>query len=100
LVAEHDGRLAGFKIGYEVSADEFYSWVGGVIPEFRMRHLAVSMLEAQERWAARNGYNKISVKTESRFPAMLQLLLTCGYRRVGTEEAGGKLLLERTITQK
>ena len=36
LVAYINGKLAGFKIGYERDTDgSFYSWMGGVLPAFR-----------------------------------------------------------------
>lgn len=35
LTATFQGVLAGYKIGYRISDDEFYSWLGGVIPAYR-----------------------------------------------------------------
>lgn len=30
LVALDNGKVVGFKVGYEQDANEFYSWIGGV----------------------------------------------------------------------
>ena len=44
LVAEEDGALLGFKIGYEQEADTFYSWLGGVNSQARGNGVAQSLL--------------------------------------------------------
>lgn len=71
--------LAGFKLGYEQEETIFYSWLGGVASDFRRLGLAQSLLEYQETWARRQGYNHIQVKTLNRFPAMLNLLISNQY---------------------
>lgn len=43
LVAEKSGELLGFKVGYESDTpDTFYSWMGGVRPEFRGKGIATA----------------------------------------------------------
>ncbi|MFG7352656.1 GNAT family N-acetyltransferase [Shewanella oncorhynchi] len=79
LVAYLEGELAGFKLGYEQEETIFYSWLGGVASDFRRLGLAQSLLEYQETWARRQGYNHIQVKTLNRFPAMLNLLISNQY---------------------
>ncbi|MGR3970585.1 GNAT family N-acetyltransferase [Shewanella sp. 1180_01] len=79
LVAYVEGELAGFKLGYEQEEAIFYSWLGGVASDFRRLGLAQSLLEYQETWARRQGYNHIQVKTMNRFPAMLNLLISNQY---------------------
>ncbi|MCS6114012.1 GNAT family N-acetyltransferase [Shewanella baltica] len=79
LVAYVEGELAGFKLGYEQEEAIFYSWLGGVASDFRRLGLAQSLLEYQETWACRQGYNHIQVKTMNRFPAMLNLLISNQY---------------------
>ncbi|AVI65717.1 GNAT family N-acetyltransferase [Shewanella sp. WE21] len=79
LVAYVEGELAGFKLGYEQEETIFYSWLGGVAFDFRRLGLAQSLLEYQETWARRQGYNHIQVKTMNRFPAMLNLLISNQY---------------------
>ena len=79
LVAEQEGELVGVKIGYALSEQVFYSWLGGVAPRGRGRGVAQALLEAQEEWAREQGYSAIRVKSRNRFPAMLRLLLRNGY---------------------
>ncbi|TON38836.1 GNAT family N-acetyltransferase, partial [Vibrio parahaemolyticus] len=79
LVAEKNGAIVGFKIGYELDEDTFYSWFGGVAPQARNEGVAQMLLEAQEEWVAEQGYKTLKVKSRNQFPAMLRLLLRNGY---------------------
>lgn len=48
LVAEKEGELLGFKVGYQsVRPDTFYSWMGGVRLEFRGKGIATALAEEQ-----------------------------------------------------
>ncbi|MEZ8240599.1 GNAT family N-acetyltransferase [Vibrio splendidus] len=79
LVAEEAGVLLGFKIGYELDENTFYSWFGGVSPLARNKGVAQAQLDAQEQWAQEQGYKQLKVKSRNQFPAMLRLLLRNGY---------------------
>ncbi|EHR1106997.1 GNAT family N-acetyltransferase [Vibrio parahaemolyticus] len=79
LVAEKNDAIVGFKIGYELNEDTFYSWFGGVAPQARNEGVAQMLLEAQEEWVAEQGYKTLKVKSRNQFPAMLRLLLRNGY---------------------
>ncbi|APW41822.1 GNAT family N-acetyltransferase [Rhodoferax saidenbachensis] len=82
LIAEIDGQPAGFKVGYALSCDHFYSWVGGVLPAYRKRGIAQFLLAAQEEWVWANGYQRITVKTSHQFPAMVAMLEKNAYSRL------------------
>ncbi|MFC5079254.1 Acetyltransferase (GNAT) family protein [Vibrio thalassae] len=79
LVAENDGKLLGFKIGYQVDDANFYSWFGGVSPLARKQGVAQILMEYQEHWAKQQGYQHITVKSRNQFPSMLRLLIKNGY---------------------
>ncbi|MEZ9655589.1 GNAT family N-acetyltransferase [Vibrio splendidus] len=79
LVAEEAGVLLGFKIGYELDQQTFYSWFGGVLPLARNKGVAQAQLDAQEQWVKQQGYEQLKVKSRNQFPAMLRLLLRNGY---------------------
>jgi ribosomal protein S18 acetylase RimI-like enzyme len=79
-IAENQGTLIGFKLGYQISEDEFYSWLGAVIPAYRNSGVAQSLLDFQEGWVIKSGFKSISVKSMNRFPSMLRLLIKNGYR--------------------
>ena len=72
LVALWDGELAGFKVGYPSELPEqFYSWMGGVRPEFRRKGIATALTEEQERWTKEVGFRAVFFKTRNRFPGMI-----------------------------
>ena len=48
-------ELIGFKIGYPYNEDAFYSWVGGVLPNFRQQRIANKLAEEQELAAKISG---------------------------------------------
>lgn len=79
LVAEEGSTLLGFKIGYQLADDTFYSWFGGVSPLARNKGVAQALLNEQERWVESQQYQFLKVKSRNQFPAMLRLLLRNGY---------------------
>lgn len=79
LLAEHQGELVGFKIGYALDNISYYSWFGGVSPQGRRLGVAQALLEAQERDVMDKGYQRLEVKSRNRFTGMLCLLLKNGY---------------------
>ena len=88
VVAEHEGILIGFKLGYPVSTSEFYSWLGGVIPAYRNSGVAQTLLDFQEDWVKISGFKSMSVKSMNRFPSMLRLLIKNGYKIKSVENFG------------
>ena len=79
LVAEEAGVLLGFKVGYELDENTFYSWFGGVSSLARNKGVAQAQLDVQEQWVKQQGYQQLKVKSRNQFPAMLRLLLRNGY---------------------
>ncbi len=78
-IAEQGDELLGFKIGYQLDEDTFYSWFGGVSSEARGKGVAQALLEAQEKWARDHNFQTITVKSRNQFPAMLRLLIRNDY---------------------
>ncbi|MUK25805.1 GNAT family N-acetyltransferase [Aliivibrio fischeri] len=88
LVAVSEGIPVAYKMGYQLSDFEFYSWLGGVVPSARKQGIATQLRVTQEEWAKKHGYEAISVKSMNRYPAMLQLLISSGYHISGYEDEG------------
>ena len=90
LVAEKDGDLLGFKVGYQSDTPAtFYSWMGGVRPEFRGKGIATALAEEQERWAKAQGFAAVFSKTRNRFPGMIQFGIKRGFKIVDLQPKGG-----------
>jgi len=43
LLADEDGQIVGFKVGYQWDANTFYTWLGGVHPAYRRRGIAQAL---------------------------------------------------------
>jgi GNAT superfamily N-acetyltransferase len=84
-----EGECAGFKLGYEKSNSEFYSWLGGVRTQFRGLGIASDLMRAQHDWCRRQEYQKVSTKTKNRYREMLILNVKHGFDVVGTEVSEG-----------
>ncbi|PSW60296.1 GNAT family N-acetyltransferase [Photobacterium kishitanii] len=87
LVAEYQQQLVGVKVGYALSEQVFYSWLGGVLA--CGLGIAQKLLEAQEAWVmAQSSYTTINVKSRNCFPAMVRLLFRNGYAIENMEKKG------------
>ena len=87
LVAFHNDLPVGCKIGYDRYQDgSFYSWLGGVLPEFRKKGIADQLNAKMEKRVSESGYTALVFKTRNKFKSMLQFGLKNGYQIVGFEE--------------
>lgn len=84
LIAEIDNQAAGFKVGYERDG-YWYSWLGGVLPDFRRKGVALALAEAQEAWAKKAGYPHVTFKTRNRHKNMLLFALGRGFQIINYE---------------
>lgn len=84
LIATIDEHPVGFKVGYERNGF-WYSWLGGVLPAYRRRGIALALAEAQEQWARKKGYPHLSFKTLNRHKNMLLFAIGRGFHIIGLE---------------
>lgn len=100
-VAEYEGKIAGFKVGYAKGEQLFYSWMGGVLPEFRQFGVAKALAVEQEKWARAQGFTRIQFKTRNRLKAMLHFALGNGFDIVAVEPRESldeyRILLEKVL---
>lgn len=95
-----DGKLLGFKAGYEQKKSRFYSWIGGVSPLHRGQGIAGQLMKTQHNWCYHHGYTSIQTKTKNRWKQMLILNLKHGFDVIGTytDETGEpKIILEKRL---
>jgi len=105
LVAWMGTSAAGFKVGYERDDDgSFYSWMGGMLPDFRRKGLAQALAEKQEKWALAQGYSTIRFKTRNRHKAMLLFALQNGFHLCSVEAwddpAESRIWLEKPLMKR
>lgn len=98
-LAYADGMLVGCKLGYERKPGHYYSWLGGVHPEFRGRGVAAELMRRQHAWGRAQGYRAVRTHTYNRWRAMLLLNLRHGFDIIGTVQGshGLTIVLEKAL---
>lgn len=86
LEAEVEGQAAGFKVGYELEQDVFYSWIGAVLPNFRRRGVAKALADEMETWLIQKSYHTLQMKTHNRFKNMLLFAIGNDFNITKVEE--------------
>jgi len=98
-----DGEhVVGYKIGYEERQHRFYSWLGGVHPNYRGQGIASALMNEQHEWCRGNGYTVIRTHTKNKWRSMLILNLRHGFDVIGTftdEQGEPKIILEKRLVQ-
>jgi GNAT superfamily N-acetyltransferase len=83
LVARAGNQAAGFKVGYGLRDGVYYSAKGGVLPEFRRRGIARSLLYALMEQARYLGYTRFDFDTfPNKHVGMTMLAFSEGFRVV------------------
>lgn len=86
LVAYHDKKPVACKIAYNrFNNGSLYSWLGGVLPEYRRRGIA-TLLNSELEKIAKESYQSIVFKTRNKFKPMIHFGLKNGYEIIGFEE--------------
>ena len=99
LVAEDKSGLIGFKVGYELEKNIFYSWLGGVILTARRKGVAKALLKEQEERVFKHKFREIRVKSSYKFQNMTKLLKANNYKvtniRKSTNLKDNKILFRK-----
>lgn len=85
-------RPIAFKIGYAKSANTFYSWIGGVLSEYRSKGIASELILRQEEWCRQNHFKKIRTSSSKSFKSMMIVNLKNGFDIIGTMSTSSKEL--------
>ena len=83
--AKDKNKIIGFKLWYD-NFGEIYSWLGGVLKEYRRKGIASKLLEIQIRSAKNLNYNKINLKSHKGHPEMLLFCKSKGFKQVKIEK--------------
>jgi predicted GNAT superfamily acetyltransferase len=99
-VALNDSQVIGYKIGYELDKKIFYSWLGGVDPNFRGHGVALKLMEQQHQYLKESGYHIVQTKTMNKWRNMLILNIKSGFDIMSTytnEKGLHKIILEKNL---
>jgi GNAT superfamily N-acetyltransferase len=83
LIAALDERPVGFFLGFELKPSVYFSWLFGVLPEFRRKGIASQLMDAVHIWVADHGYNWIRFECQNEHRPMLHLAIAREYNVVG-----------------
>lgn len=83
LIATLDDLPVGFFLGFELKPSVYFSWLYGVLPEFRRKGIASQLMDAVHAWAAEHGYAWIRFECQNGHRPMLHLAIAREYNLVG-----------------
>lgn len=102
LIATVDDKPVGFKVGYRrYGHDVFYSWMGGVLDQYRRKGIATKLADSQEIWAKTHGFVKVTFKTRNRLSKMIHFGLNRGFMIVDLIKKGDvidyRIVMEKVL---
>ncbi|MCM3743773.1 GNAT family N-acetyltransferase [Sporosarcina luteola] len=100
VVAMIEDHVVGYKIGYSLSKDRYYSWYGGVQEGFRGKGIASLLMENQHQLVKDKGYKIIETKTRNKWRDMLIINLKHGFTITETftdDEGIHRIVLEKSL---
>ena len=100
ITAMDDNKVIGYKIGYAIDSNKFYSWLGGVDTEYRKHGIASKLMEKQHQYLKDNGYDVVQTKTMNKWRSMLVLNIKNGFDVIDTyidEKGIHKIVLEKSL---
>ncbi|MCM3409649.1 MULTISPECIES: GNAT family N-acetyltransferase [Bacillaceae] len=100
IIAMNDTKVIGYKIGYELDNNKYYSWLGGVDTYYRKHGIASELMERQHQYLKENGYSIVQTKTMNKWRNMLVLNIKNGFDVIDTytdEKGLHKIILEKKL---
>lgn len=100
VTAMNGTKVIGYKIGYELDNNKFYSWLGGVDRNYRKHGIASELMKKQHEYLKENGYSVVQTKTMNKWRDMLVLNIKNGFDVIDTyidEKGLYKIILEKKL---
>ncbi|MDN4525990.1 GNAT family N-acetyltransferase [Fictibacillus fluitans] len=101
-VAVYGEKIIGYKIGYALNREQFYSWLGGVKANYRNHGIASKLMKQQHQYLKASGYKAVQTKTKNKWRSMLILNIKSGFDIIGTYTDGEgepKIILEKKLVE-
>ena len=84
FVSMENDVVTGFKFGYEIEEGIFYSWLGGVHPDYQKRGIASQLMKAQHNECKKHGYKRIRTYSNNARKAMIITNIKHGFDIIET----------------
>ncbi|MBN8202168.1 GNAT family N-acetyltransferase [Bacillus sp. NTK034] len=100
LTAMDGEKVIGYKMGYAIDQGTFYSWLGGVDPDYRKDGIASMLMEKQHEYLKETGYKVVKTKTMNKWRSMLILNIKHGFDVIETytdEKGLHKIILQKRL---
>jgi len=102
LLATLDELPVGFFVGFELKPNVFFSWLYGVLPEFRRQGIASQVMDAVHEWTTAHDYAVIRFECHNQHRPMLHLAISQEYDVVGlrwdADRGQNLLIFEKTLS--
>ncbi len=101
IAVSNTNNLLGFKFGYTLNANVFFSWLGGVRQEHRNNGIASELMRLQFQWCLEKQYKFIETHSSFKWKNMIALNLKVGFRQVGTyldKRGKPKIIFQKTCS--
>lgn len=105
LAVDDQNEFVGFKCGYpsKLNPKNFYSWLGGVLPDFRRQGIALELLLTMENWCRDNHYKRLEFKTLNEHRGMLIFALRNGFEivdvRTSEKDDRKRIILQKNLSK-
>lgn len=98
FVARDESEIVGFKLGYAVTSERYYSWLGGVHPAYQRRGLATQLMKRQHQWVQAEGFKVIETELIQTNHAMGKLNEASGFTTAGVRfDTKPRLIYRRAL---
>lgn len=101
LSVYEENKMVGFKIGYALNAETYYSWIGAIRRDYRGLGLASELMKTQHKWSYEQGFRQIETKSRNQFTDMLRLDLKFGFQITAVEQDSdgrNKIIMKKALT--
>ena len=88
LIGQINEESVGFKVGYDRYQNQktYYSWMGGVLPEYRNKGVAAALQLELESWCKQQGFTQLRFKTRNNHVKMIHFGVKNGFYLVDLEK--------------
>lgn len=83
LVAHVEKQPIAFSTGFELKPTVYFSWLTGVLPDYRRSGIASQIHEAQMAWAVEHGYHHIRMECHNSHRPILMMAIKMNFNIVG-----------------